>query len=69
MKATLGFNLPEDKHDYQLANQAPAMLAVLWGFAQWLRAEIKYHDKVDYEAVQDQFHELLELYNINIYEE
>jgi hypothetical protein len=42
MKATLTFNLPEDSHEFDMANQGAAMHSVLWEMDQWLRGNIKH---------------------------
>ena len=42
MKATLEFNLPEDKQDFDLATKASNWWQVCWEMDRWLRAECKY---------------------------
>jgi hypothetical protein len=42
MKAILEFNLPEDKVEYDLANNAQNLHSTLWDMDQWLRSNIKY---------------------------
>ena len=43
-KATITFNLPEEKDDYELANQARDLYGALWGLAEELRHRIKYQN-------------------------
>jgi hypothetical protein len=42
MKAHLIFNLPEDQHEFELANNASKMYNVLWKMDQYLRTNTKY---------------------------
>jgi len=44
MKATLEFNLPDDRSEHELAIAGPKLLSVLWELDQWLRARVKYED-------------------------
>lgn len=51
MKAILEFNLPEDKVEYELANNASKMFHTLWEMKQWLRGQVKYApDEMSQEA-------------------
>lgn len=66
MKAKLIFNLPEDKEDYDIFNNALAMYSVIWEMDQWLRSNTKYaddnlsSDKYDaYQECRDKLRELL----------
>lgn len=43
MKATLEFNLPEEREEYELTLQASKMSQLIWSFEQeFLRANLKY---------------------------
>jgi len=42
MKAILEFNLPEDKVEYDLANNSQNLHSTLRDMDQWLRSNIKY---------------------------
>ena len=42
MKATLEFNLPEDRDAYELANKANNLHLVIWDFDQYLRNTLKH---------------------------
>jgi hypothetical protein len=44
MKAILKFDLPEEQHEFQLANEATAWHSVVWGVDQKLRHYLKYGD-------------------------
>ena len=65
MKAILEFNLPEDRTDYQMANDAPNMFHTLWEMKKWLRGRVKYAPEGMSEEVYDAFekcrHKLNEL--------
>jgi len=73
MKAILEFNLPEDRTDYQMANDAPNMFYTLWEMKKWLRGRVKYAPDEMSEEVYDAFeecrHKLNELlieYNLDL---
>ena len=59
MKATLEFNLPEDNQEFQLHTKATKMYSTLWDFDIWLRSEIKYNDKEQYEPVRKRLQEIM----------
>jgi hypothetical protein len=70
LKAILEFNLPEDRVEYDMANNASNYHNTLWEFDQKLRAIIKYDDKdFDQETAQkirDLLYEKMNENNINI---
>lgn len=71
MKATLKFNLPEDKHEWDNAVQADAMFASLWDFQQELRRLWKYEELSEeqfamVERIRDSFHSILDDNNVNL---
>jgi hypothetical protein len=59
MKAILEFSLPEDNQEFELHTKALKMYSTLWEFDQWLRSEIKYNGKEQYEPVRDKLRELM----------
>lgn len=66
MKATLEFNLPEDRDDFALATNASKMWSVLWELDQDLRARVKYapddsnEDKLEaYQEIREKLRELM----------
>ena len=50
MKATLTFNLPEDKQEFNLATKGSNWWTVCWEMDQWLRAQYKYMPDGEYSA-------------------
>lgn len=73
MKAILKFNLPEDLHEYQMANKAVDMHSTLHEMDQWLRSRIKYaSDDIDehtykaYEECRAQLHQFLNENNVDL---
>lgn len=71
MKATFEFDLPEDKHEYDVMNQAPKMQRFLWEFSEQLRAWEKYgHEFKDSRdavvKIREEFYRLLNNYEVNI---
>jgi hypothetical protein len=70
MKATLEFNLPDDKEDYEMTVNASKYYLALWGIKQELRKQLKYAEISEkeyeiYEKVSDKFHSILEDNGIN----
>lgn len=73
MKAVLEFNLPEDRRDFEIANQAADMVAALGHFEDRLRSYVKYgHDfktaDEAIEAIRALLHEEINLRRINIHD-
>ena len=71
MKATLKFNLPEDREEFEQAVRASDIHAALWDFKQKLRGHIKYeeHSHEVYEMldkVRDELNQSLTDYNVNL---
>lgn len=58
-KASLKFHLPEDDDDFAVAVAAPRLIAALHEYAEYLRQQIKYHDKYELEPVRDEFYSIL----------
>lgn len=52
MKATLEFNLPEDKVDFNLATKGSDWWHVCWQMDQYLRKELKYNDDRSFEELK-----------------
>ena len=44
MNATIEFNLPEDKYEYDLANKSSSLLSCLMEFEQEIKKIYKYED-------------------------
>lgn len=59
MKATLEFNLPEEKDEYNFANNGVNYYSALVEFDQWLRSEYKYNGKEDMYAVREKLNEII----------
>lgn len=67
MKAILEFNLPEDKADFDIAVKAGEFHTCLYEFSRWLRDEIKYHEKEEYNPVSEKFYGILDEYGIDLW--
>ncbi len=65
MKATLTFNLPEDEDYFNVASKGKELYFVLSDMDNWLRAQIKHHNK-DYQEVRDELHNLLDNWGVNL---
>jgi hypothetical protein len=59
MKATLEYNLPDDREDFDLACNGHKYYGVLWDFDQHLRSKIKYDESLSQE-VHDTYQEIRE---------
>lgn len=71
MKATIEFNLPEDKYEWNNAVQADAMFACLWDIQQELRRLWKYEELSEeqfkmVERIRDSFHSIIQEHNVNL---
>ena len=66
MKVTLEYNSEEDdqKDEAKLALVARDMQLSLVCFDEWLRSEIKYHNKNEYQEARDELHRTAEAYQI-----
>lgn len=62
MKAILKFQLPEENHEYNMANKASDYYSALFDIFSELRREYKYgeHSVVRLERVYDRFFQILE---------
>lgn len=54
MKATLSFNLPEEKNEYILANKASEMYDALWEISQYMRKIDKYGTDDDFPTNKEE---------------
>jgi hypothetical protein len=71
MKATIEFNLPEDKYEYDLANKSSSLLSCLMEFEQEIRKIYKYEDLKKnqleiVEKIREKFYEILQDNEINL---
>ena len=66
MKAILEFNLPEDKDEYDFANNGLNYYLALVEFDHWLRSEYKYNGKEEMFEVRQKLNEFINDNNIKI---
>jgi len=70
MKATFEFNLDnkeECEHEkFKVFSNADNLYWVLYNFDQYLRAQIKYHDKEELEDVREKLWEFMEEDNVSL---
>lgn len=66
MKATLEFNLPDDKEDFDYATNGFNYYLSLVEMDQWLRSEYKYNGKEDMYEVREKLNEIILANNVNI---
>ena len=65
MKAIIEFSFPEDKQDFELANSATKMYCIIWEIDQYLRSEIKYNGKEEFEPIREKLYELMNSSNFS----
>ena len=68
MKAILEFNLPEDEEEHQASFYGMQWKSVVWEFDEYLRTEIKYANKEEYQELRDKLHHELEYRGLRLYE-
>lgn len=66
MKAILEFELPEDKENFDFANNGVNYYSALVEFDQWLRSEYKYNDNEPMYAVRQKLNEFINDNNVKI---
>jgi hypothetical protein len=66
MKAILEFNLPEDKEDFDFANNGINYYSVLTEFDNWLRSEYKYNGNEPMFEVRKKLNEFINENNVKI---
>lgn len=65
-EAVLKFNLPEEAEEHQSAVDGGKWKSLAWDLDQWLRNEIKYNGKNEYQAVRDTLYEMLNNASLNL---
>ena len=71
MKATLEFNLPEDRDEHTLAIKGPAYFHALDDVAEMLRQHWKYGEfgeeaRVLIDAIHDEFYEIMQANGVSL---
>lgn len=59
-KATLTFDLPEEQEEFRLAQNGCKYYNVLWDIDIWLRSEIEYKDRVEFQEVRDKLYKTMQ---------
>jgi len=67
MKAIIEFELPEDRDEYEMTNNASKMYLALWDIKQLFRSTLKYNPTrlsteqlEQWEAMRNEFFEILD---------
>ena len=66
MKATLEFNLPEEKEEYDFANNGVNYYITLVEFDHWLRSEYKYNGNESMYEVREKLQQFINDNNVKI---
>ena len=56
----------DDRNEYEIAFHGLDFLMALWEMDQWLRSEIKYAQKEQYQPVREKLFEILEDNGVNL---
>lgn len=56
----------DDKKEFEYAFHGIDFLLCLWDMDQWLRSEIKYSQKEEYQPVRDQLWEIMQHHGVNL---
>ena len=67
-RATLIFELPEERSEFILTTQAGDWYSVVYNMEQWLRKQIKYHDKEHLQEARNELNELIRERKLDLYE-
>ena len=66
MKATLEYNLPEDRDDFNYATNGFNYYMALVEMDQWLRSEYKYNDREELYEVREKLRQIILDNNVKI---
>ena len=66
MKATLEFNLPEDREDFNYATNGFNYYMALVEMDEWLRSEYKYNDNEEMYEVRNKLREIISENNVKL---
>ena len=66
MKATLEYNLPEDRDDFNYATNGFNYYMALVEMDQWLRSEYKYNGKEEMYEVREKLRQIILENNVKI---
>ena len=66
MKATLEYNLPEDRDDFNYANNGYNYYMALIEMDEWLRSEYKYNDNEEMYQVREKLREIILENNVKL---
>lgn len=66
MKATLTFDLPEEREEFDLAANGYKWNLVAWDLDQWLRGEIKYQERNELQPARDKLNVLVHEYGLEL---
>ena len=66
MKATLEFNLPEDRDDFNYATNGFNYYMALVEMDEWLRSEYKYNDNEEMYEVREKLREIILENNVKL---
>jgi hypothetical protein len=67
-KVTMTWELPEDQHEFMDAFRGWQWKLLVGELDEWLRKEIKYNDKEEYQPVREKLYELVSEEGLRIWE-
>lgn len=68
-EATLKFQLPEEREEFELAANAGRLHSAAWDFTQWLRAQEKYGEAPQWptlDVVRRRWHDTLAEHGVEL---
>jgi len=66
MKVKIEFDLPEENQDLKRCLSATDLCSVIFELDQWLRSQVKYHGREDFQEARDHLYELMDQNDINL---
>lgn len=62
MKAKFEFDLPEERAEYDVYRQGPALHSAVWNLLEWIRQKRKHSEEesVSFDALARKVHEILD---------
>lgn len=66
MKATIEFDLPDERDEFALMQKAGEYRATLYELDQWLRSQIKHANRIELQPARDELNRLSAQYGVEI---
>jgi len=67
-RVTMTWELPEDQHEFMDAFRGWQWKLIVSELDEWLRQQIKYHEREEFQEVRDRLNELVNNEGLHIWE-